>query len=114
MLDGLVADDHFYPEQALLRRSHPNLGLQLSAVDVIRELLATTAAVRKLAARAISIDETQQLLDNRYLIVRNRGGGRSREQTIARRPNVDRSRGAHPRTEHLADHHSLGGNRSRA
>lgn len=62
-------------------------------MDVIRELLATTAAVRKLGARAISIDETQQLLDNRYVIVRNRGGGRSREQTIARRLLIGRTHG---------------------
>jgi hypothetical protein len=41
--------------------------------------------VGKLGGRAISIDETQQLLDNRYVIVRNPRRGRSREQAIARR-----------------------------
>lgn len=40
-------------------------------MDAIRELLATNEAVGKLGARTISIDEAQQLLDNRYAIVPN-------------------------------------------
>ena len=40
-------------------------------MDVIHELLATQVAVEKLAARSISIEEAQQLIDNRYAIVRN-------------------------------------------
>jgi hypothetical protein len=45
---------------------------------VFRELLATTAAVETLGARAISIEEAQQLLDNRYVILRNPGRRRRR------------------------------------
>ena len=45
-------------------------------MDVIHELLATRIAAEKLGARAISIDEAQQLIDNRYVIVRNTGRGR--------------------------------------
>jgi hypothetical protein len=37
-------------------------------VDVIHELLATRDPADKLGARAISIDEAQQLIDNRYVI----------------------------------------------
>ena len=39
-------------------------------MDMIHELLATTAAVEKLGARAISIEEAQQLLANRYVMLR--------------------------------------------
>jgi hypothetical protein len=53
-------------------------------VDVIHELLATRDAADKLGARAISIDEAQQLIDNRYVILRNPGRGRS-ERELARR-----------------------------
>lgn len=54
-------------------------------MDVVRELLAIAEAVGKLGARAISIDEAQQLLDNQYVIVRNPRRGRGQEQAIARR-----------------------------
>ena len=54
-------------------------------MDAIRELLATAEAVGKPGARAISIDEAQQLLDNRFVIVRNPRRDRSRAQAIARR-----------------------------
>jgi hypothetical protein len=47
-------------------------------VDVIHELLATRAAVEKLGARSISIEEAQQLLDNRYVILRDPGRRRRR------------------------------------
>ena len=47
-------------------------------MDVIHELLATTAAVEKLGARAISIEEAQQLLDNRYVSLRDPGRQRKR------------------------------------
>jgi hypothetical protein len=57
----------------------------MSAMDAIRELLATAEAEGKVGARAISIDEAQQLLDNRWLIVRNPRRGRSRAQATARR-----------------------------
>ena len=40
--------------------------------DVIRELLATDAALAKLGARNISADEAGQLLRNRHVTVRNR------------------------------------------
>ncbi len=54
-------------------------------MDVIHELLATRIAAEKLGARAISIDEAQQLIDNRYMIVRNTGRGRRQERELARR-----------------------------
>jgi hypothetical protein len=44
-------------------------------VDVIHELLATRDPADKLGARAISIDEAQQLIDIRYVILRNPGRG---------------------------------------
>jgi uncharacterized DUF497 family protein len=62
-------------------------------VDVIHELVATKAAVEKLGARAISIDETQQLLDNRYVILRNPARRRPRDQQRARRLVVGRTDG---------------------
>jgi uncharacterized DUF497 family protein len=52
-------------------------------VDVVHELLATRAAADKLGARAISIEEAQQLLDNRYLVVPN--PRRRRQRQLARR-----------------------------
>lgn len=54
-------------------------------MDVIHELLATRSAAEKLGARAISIDETQQVIRNRYVIVRNTGRRRRRERELARR-----------------------------
>ena len=59
--------------------------VQIPIVDVIHELLATRAAVEKLGARSISIEEAQQLLDNRYAILRDSGRRRSRGQVRARR-----------------------------
>lgn len=41
-------------------------------MDASRERPATNAAVGKLDARTISIDEAQQLLDNRYVIAPTR------------------------------------------
>ena len=60
-------------------------------MDAIRELLATNEAVGKLGARTISIAEAQQLLDNRYVIVRNPRHGRV--AAIARRLVVGRTNG---------------------
>lgn len=51
---------------------HPR-PVQIATVDVIHELLATKDAADKLGARAISIGEAQQLIDNRYVIVRTAG-----------------------------------------
>jgi hypothetical protein len=48
-------------------------GTDARPLDVIHEVLATTPVVEKLGARAISIEEAQQLLDNRYVILRNPG-----------------------------------------
>jgi hypothetical protein len=62
-------------------------------VDVIHELLATRIAAEKLGARAISIDEAQQLIDNRYVIVRNTGRREERER--ARRLMIGRTDGGH-------------------
>jgi uncharacterized DUF497 family protein len=53
-------------------------------VDVIRELLATRAAIDKLGARSISVDEAQQLLNNRYAIWRNPGRSRGRRERARR------------------------------
>jgi hypothetical protein len=41
-------------------------GTDTRPLDVIHELLATTAGVEKPGARATSIEDAQQLLDNRY------------------------------------------------
>ena len=62
-------------------------------MDAIRELLATKDAADKLGARGISIGETQQLIDNRYVIVRNRGRRRARERELARRLVIGRTDG---------------------
>lgn len=62
-------------------------------MDVIHELLATTAAAEKLGARAILIEEAQQLLDNRYLILRNPGRRRRRRQGPAGRLVIGRTDG---------------------
>lgn len=60
-------------------------------MDVIYELLATEAAAGKLGARAISIEEIQQLLNNRYVVVRNpRRRGQPR---LARRLLIGRTDG---------------------
>ncbi len=45
----------------------------MPTVDVIHELLATRVAAEKLGALGISIDEAQQLIDNRYVIVPTTG-----------------------------------------
>ena len=52
--------------------------------DIVHELLATRAAIEKLGARAISIDEAEQLLDNRYLILRNLGRQRDARERARR------------------------------
>jgi hypothetical protein len=63
-------------------------------MDVIHELLATTAAVENLGARAISIEEAQQLLDNHYVILRD--PGRQRRRGPARRLVIGRTSGRAP------------------
>lgn len=60
---------------------------------MIHELLATRVAAEKLGARAISIDEAQQLLDNRYVIARNTGRRRRHERELARRLVIGRTGG---------------------
>lgn len=40
--------------------------------DTIAELLVTDAAIDKLGRRGISVEETEQLVDNRYAILRMR------------------------------------------
>ena len=62
-------------------------------MDAIHELLATTSAVEKLGARGISINETKQILDNRYVVLRNPGGRRRHGQPPARRLVVGRTDG---------------------
>jgi hypothetical protein len=68
-------------------------GTDTRPLDVIHELLATTAGVEKLGARAISIEEAQQVLDNRYVILRNPGRRRRRGQRPARRLVIGRTDG---------------------
>jgi len=61
---------------------------------VIAELLITEAALDKLGGRGISVDEVQQLVENRYAILRNRGrGGAFAHQPRARRLVVGRTNG---------------------
>ncbi|HEX4483538.1 MAG TPA: hypothetical protein VH081_07095 [Solirubrobacteraceae bacterium] len=43
-------------------------------LDLINELLATEAAVDKLGARGISVDEAGQVIWNRYVVIGNRRG----------------------------------------
>jgi uncharacterized DUF497 family protein len=62
-------------------------------VDEINELLVAEEAVEKLGARSISVEEAQQLLDNRYLILRDPGRRRRREQGRARRLVIGRTNG---------------------
>jgi uncharacterized DUF497 family protein len=52
-------------------------------VDTIHQLLATQSAVEKLGARSVSVEEAQQLIENRYVIVRNRRGRRGRARRLA-------------------------------
>jgi hypothetical protein len=62
---------------------------------MIAELLVTEAALDKLGGRAISVEEVQQLLDNRYAILPNpgRAGRTGGPQLPARRLLVGRSDG---------------------
>ena len=53
--------------------------------DVVHQLLATGAALDRLAARAISIGEAGQVLRNRHAIVKNLHGHRDRPQRETRR-----------------------------
>jgi hypothetical protein len=54
--------------------------------DTIYELRATFAAIEKLAARGISVEESEELIDNRYVIRRNTGRRRrSRRKLETRR-----------------------------
>ena len=79
--------------------------------DRITELLVTEAAVDKLGARGISIDEVQQLADNRYVIVRNPGmRRRSAQPHRARRLVVGHTDGgrAHRRAHDVARRDRLG------
>ena len=39
--------------------------------DIVRELLATEAALDKLGARGISVDEAEQIPHNRHTMIRN-------------------------------------------
>jgi hypothetical protein len=62
--------------------------------DTIYELRVTRAAIVKLAARGISVDETEELIDNRYVIRRNTGRRRrSRRKLETRRIVTGRTNG---------------------
>lgn len=63
-------------------------------MDAIHELLITEVAAEKLGARGIDAEETQQLIDNRYVILRKRGRARrSPENQSPRRLIVGRTNG---------------------
>jgi len=51
-------------------------GRKVRRTVVVLELLGTDSAAEKLGARGISVDEAQQLIDNRYEILPNRGRAR--------------------------------------
>jgi uncharacterized DUF497 family protein len=53
--------------------------------DFISEMLVTEAAIDKLGARGISISEAEQMIWNRYVVVRNRRGSAARAQRNNRR-----------------------------
>jgi hypothetical protein len=61
--------------------------------DIVRELLATEAALDKLGARNISADEAGQVPRNRHVMVRNSATARDRDDR--RRSRVDPGRRAH-------------------
>src|SRR3954447_858033 len=62
--------------------------------DRITELLLPEAARDKLGARQISVDEVQQLLDNRYVFMRAGRARRSSGELPARRLVVGQTDGA--------------------
>lgn len=63
-------------------------------VDTIAELLITETALDKIGRRGISVEETEQLIDNRYKVVRQRrGGGQSGSPRPARRMVIGRTDG---------------------
>jgi uncharacterized DUF497 family protein len=54
--------------------------------DAIYELRVTVTAVEKLAGHGVSVEEAEQLIDNRYVILRNTGRRRrDRRKLNARR-----------------------------
>lgn len=63
--------------------------------DAIYELRVTVAAIEKLGARGISVEEAEQLIDNRHAILRNTGRRRRSHQKLdARRLVVGRTDGS--------------------
>jgi hypothetical protein len=63
----------------------------------IHALLITETANEKLGARGISGSEAQQLMDNRYVILRNTGRARRNVRELrARRLVVGRTNGGRP------------------
>jgi hypothetical protein len=54
-------------------------------LDLINELLATEAAIDKLGARGISVNEAWQVIWNRHVVIRNRRGSAERLQRDIRR-----------------------------
>lgn len=66
--------------------------------DVVRQLLATEAALDKLGARGISVAEAEQMLWNRHALIKNRHGRPERPQTQSRRLLVGRSDANRPLT----------------
>jgi hypothetical protein len=64
--------------------------------DRIVELLVTEAAREKLGRREISVDEVQQLIDNRYVFMRAGGARRSSGELPARRLVVGETDGGRP------------------
>ena len=65
------------------------------ARDVVRQLLATDVALDKLGAHGIAAEETEQLPQNRHVIVRN---PRGRREPGKRRLLIGRTDGGRPLT----------------
>ncbi len=76
--------------------------------DTIYELRVTVAAIEKLAARGIIVQEAEQLINNRYVILRNTGRRRrSRRKLDTRRIVIGRTNGGRALTlvvERTNDH----------
>jgi hypothetical protein len=88
-------------------------------LDAISELLLTEAAIDKLGARGISVEEVHQLARNANVTVRNpaqrpAGQAPADDRPDRRRPCADARGRADERSHHLADDHGLGCDATRA
>lgn len=85
------------------RSDRHDRAVEMRNVDAIRELLITEPVEEKLAGRGISSEEAQQLIDNRYAIVANRGRRRRSQRKLdARRLVVGQTNGGRHLTSWLS------------